>query len=54
MWHFKKVEEVYSILIKNFGNEYNVLLNVLFDKLKMASEPTAKVEPTTVTTKKLT
>ena len=31
----KKVEEVYSILIKNFGNEYNVLLNVLFDKLKM-------------------
>lgn len=30
----KKVQEVYNTLIKNFNNEYNIALDVPFDKLK--------------------
>jgi len=31
----KKVSEVYDLLIKNFNTEYNILLDVPFEKLKM-------------------
>ncbi len=30
----KKVQDIYSLLIKNFNNEYNILLNTAIDELK--------------------
>ncbi len=40
----KKVSDIYNLLIKNFGTEYNILLNVPFDRLKtVVDEGLAKI-----------
>ena len=39
----KKVDDVYNLFIKEFGNEFNVLLKVSFEDLKKVDEKVAGV-----------